>query len=384
MRVLITNNRLAQRTGSELYVWDLATRLLDRGHTPVVYSPELGPLAMVLRERTVPVTEDLRTISTRPDIIHGQQTHEMMTALLHFPAVPGIRFCHGWVDEPVLEFPRILRYVAVDETTRDRLLFEWGIPENKIEVVLNFADLIKFKAGDPLPQRPRRALVFSNYGRQYLWAVREACAQMNITVDAVGGTAAVAQPESLLGKYDLVFARGRSAIESLAMGRAVVLCDSAGVGPMVTSAEFDRLRVLNFGCRTFREPLSPQAILHELSRYDPTDAAEVSRRIRAAAGADVAVETIIGLYQCVISEHLNQARLGVEPEFRAVSLYLKSLEGRLKTAQGAKAALYVFLRSLYRCCGRLPGLRLLARSKRAMLLARYIKWRLLRITGLPS
>ena len=42
MKVLITNFRLAARTGTELYVHDLALRLLERGHTPVVYSPVLG------------------------------------------------------------------------------------------------------------------------------------------------------------------------------------------------------------------------------------------------------------------------------------------------------------------------------------------------------
>jgi hypothetical protein len=45
-----------------------------------------------------------------------------LIALLHFPGVPAVRVCHGWADDAPVSFPRVLRYVAVDETTRDRLL----------------------------------------------------------------------------------------------------------------------------------------------------------------------------------------------------------------------------------------------------------------------
>src|SRR6185369_8159532 len=42
LRVLITNNTAAWRAGTELYVLDLATALLNRGHTPIVFSTHLG------------------------------------------------------------------------------------------------------------------------------------------------------------------------------------------------------------------------------------------------------------------------------------------------------------------------------------------------------
>jgi hypothetical protein len=47
LRVLITNNTLAGRGGSELYVRDTATELLKRGHTPIAYSAVLGEVARV-------------------------------------------------------------------------------------------------------------------------------------------------------------------------------------------------------------------------------------------------------------------------------------------------------------------------------------------------
>ena len=59
MRVLLTNNTLANRAGTELYVRDVAIELLRRGHHPVAYSTHLGPVAEELRAATVPVIRSL-------------------------------------------------------------------------------------------------------------------------------------------------------------------------------------------------------------------------------------------------------------------------------------------------------------------------------------
>ncbi|MEP6733457.1 MAG: glycosyltransferase family 4 protein, partial [bacterium] len=164
LRVLITNHALASRTGTETYVRDLAAALLARGHTPIVYSPLLGELAREIRATTVAVTNDLSTIAEPPDIIHGHHSTVTLAALLAFPGVPAVGFCHSWVNwvEAPLRFPRVLRYVAVDQTCRDRLCLEHGIPPERVHVCLNSVDLGRFRAGPPRAERPRRALVFSN------------------------------------------------------------------------------------------------------------------------------------------------------------------------------------------------------------------------------
>src|SRR3984893_1447499 len=212
LRVLITNNTLAGRAGSELYVRDTATELLSRGHSPFAYSTLLGEVARELEAVNVPVVNDLNSLAVAPDLIHGQQHMELMTALLHFPGVPAIQFIHNsssWYEKPV-QFPRILRYVAVDHACRD-LLLQHSIPEKHIRVLFNFVDLARFKSRrKPLSATPRRALVFSNYASEetHLPAVREACARASIQLDVIGSqtNTATAQPEELLGEYDLVFA----------------------------------------------------------------------------------------------------------------------------------------------------------------------------------
>ena len=331
MRILLTNRSLDQRAGSELYLFELATRLLARGHSPVAFSPRLGRVAAALREATIPVVDDLGAIGEPPDLIHGQHHTAAMTALLHFPDVPAVYVCHGWKpwDEIPPRFPRILRYVAVDYTTRERLVSEQGIPPERVEVVLNFVDLDRFRPRPPLPAKPRRALVFSNQAseRTFLPAVREACERLGIALDVAGVASGdpVERPEELLPGYDLVFAKGRAALEGMAVGAAVVLCDQAGAGPLVSTGELDRLRPLNFGIRTLRHPVTADYLASQIERYYPADAAEVSRRIRATAGIEAVVDRMTGLYEEVLTEHREKGNPPAGEESRAAAAYLRWL-----------------------------------------------------------
>ena len=156
MRILITNNTLAVRAGSELFVRDLAMALVRRGHDPMVFSTVLGDVADELRRATIPVLDDLRDLKVVPDVIHGQHHLDAMAAFLRFPDVPAVLVCHGWLpwEEAPVSFPSILRYVAVDDLCRERLLAEGGIPPKKIQVIRNFVDLERFRRRPPLPARP--------------------------------------------------------------------------------------------------------------------------------------------------------------------------------------------------------------------------------------
>lgn len=336
LRVLITNRTLSSRTGTELYVRDLAAALLDRGHTPVVYSPLLGDVAREIRATTVAVTDDLATIAEPPDVIHGHHGPETLAALLAFPGVPAVAVCHSWVGWPdaPLRFPRVLRHVAVDHTCRDRLCLEHGIAPERVHVVLNSVDLGRFRLGPPRPARPRRALVFSNAGGaagSHLEPVRQACEAEGIALEVAGAAAgrSLERPEDVLSEFDLVFAKAKAAIEAMAAGAAVVLCDAVGAGPMVTAAELARLRALNFGMRALRQPVTPAVLRREIARYDAVDAAAVTRAIRETAGRDVMVNDLCALYETVIAEHRTAGPADAAGEMRAAATYVQWLAPRL-------------------------------------------------------
>lgn len=332
MRILITNNTLAERAGTEVYVRDLALALLARGHRPVVYSQILGEVAHELEAAAVPVVDDLSRITEPPQIIHGHHHLETMTALSHFPAVPAVFVCHGWApwQEAPPVHPRIVRYIAVDELCRERIVDEAGVHPDKIEIILNFVDLDLFRPRQRLPDAPGRALLYSNHAGSGRIAeeIERACLKAGVDLDVVGLASGnpTASPQTLLPKYDLVFAKARAALEAMAVGCAVILCDVPGLGPLVDTENFDRLRPLNFGLQALSSPLTADAIGAQLARYDRNEAAAVSARVRSEASLSDTVERLIALYRSCAGSRT----LPAQDEGRAAADYIRTLAPRIK------------------------------------------------------
>jgi hypothetical protein len=195
-------------------------------------------------------------------------------------------------------------------------------------VILNSVDLESLLPRSPLPEKPSRALVFSNGASEstYLGAVREACNRTDITLDVIGADSGnvSTRPQDVLGQYDIVFAKARCALEALAVGNAVVLCDWVGCGPMVTTGDIERLRRLNFGVRAIQEPVTAEILEREIARYNAHDAAQVSRSIRASAGREPVIEQIVELYYDVVREFESSDR-DLNGEARAEARYLRQL-----------------------------------------------------------
>lgn len=338
LKILITNHALVFRAGTELYVRDLALSLKQRGHSPFVYSPVLGDVAEEIQGAGIPVVDDLNALSTAPDIIHGQHHLPTMMSLFHFPRVPAVYFCHGWIpwEETPPRFPRILRYVAVDETRRDYLRRDHGIPGERIQIFFNFVDLERFRSRRPLPARPKRALFFSNYVRKESPAfkiIQKACARCGISLDAVGyGVNQLCrEPERVLGDYDLVFAKGRCALEALAVGDAVIVCDTKKIGPMVRRENLEELRSFNFALQARQEPpIHADAVAREMDGYDPREAHQVSKIIRETASLEKATDQIGHLYKEVLGEWAQSPEGNGFGEREATARYLRFLSPRLR------------------------------------------------------
>jgi hypothetical protein len=354
LRILITCEMLDARGGSELYVRDVALALLRAGHTPVIYTSRAGKVAQEIRDMTVPVVERLDALSITPDLVYGQHHLPTMAALLRFPEAPAVYVCHDWYGMNAFapRFPRILRFVAVDDACRDRLVCEDGVEESRVRVLPNSVDLERFLRRAPLPARPHRALVFGNYTREssHLAALRAACAKHGVELDVIGEKMnnAVARPEEVLKDYDVVFAKGRAALEALAVGSAVIVYSGVRyLGPMVRAAEVERLLPLNFGVRVMGDALAPEELAArveaELGRYDPADAAEATTLVRARAGQAAAMHAILEMCEEVLDEY-EQTRGGLDPgsEGPAAAAYLERLGEHLRAqqqnAQGSAAA----------------------------------------------
>ncbi len=304
MWILLTNVGIANRTGTEVVVMDLARGLAARGHEPMIWAPILAPAVAAPAVATgIPVVSRFDDLPAAPDVIHGHHHLETIAALDRFPGVPAVFVCHSgywWHDEPP-RHPAIRWYVGVDEFTRQRLAEADWLPPARLHVIGNAVDLRRFPRRPPLPPRPRRALVFSHYAGPdtHLEPIRDACARagLDVRVAGSGAGAPTAEPERLLQDYDLVFAKARCALEAIATGCAVVLCDTTGLGPMVTRRNVQELRRWNFGFRVLDRPIRPHSIAEEIARYDAQDAAEVTAWIRQTADLDEAVRQYEALYQ---------------------------------------------------------------------------------------
>jgi hypothetical protein len=249
-----------------------------------------------------------------------------MTAVLRFPGVPAIFVCHDRTschDQPP-QHPRLLAHVAVDDNCRERFA-ESRVDPTRVRVIPNAVDLARFRPRLPLPPRPRRALLFSHYAAEHthLPPVREACARAGLELDVVGNASGQPRPrpEELLGNYDLVFAKARCALEAMAVGCAVVLCDHLGTGPLVRASDWRALREFNFGRRTCAKPLTADCLFAEVARYDAPDAAEVCRLTRTRAGVEHTADAFLALYGEVIREQ-SAAPPDPDAEARAAAGFL--------------------------------------------------------------
>ncbi|MBW8780820.1 MAG: glycosyltransferase [Verrucomicrobia bacterium] len=337
MRVLITNNSLAEHAGTELYVRDVAFALRRRGHDPIAYSSRLGAVAEELVAGGVPVLDDLSMLEMPPDLIHAHHHMDAMVAMLRFPRVPAVLFCHGsmpWEEAPVF-FPSILHFVAIDDACHDRLTSA-GVAPDAITTLRTFVDLHRFPLREQCAPEPRRALVFSNYAAPGpgLELIRVACAEAGITeVDVIGhgmGTA-VAHPEEILQRYDVVFAKGRAAHEAAATGAAVIVSDYSRFAGLLTSDVYEVWRSLNFGVRTLVYSLEQSALVAEIRRYQASDVRRVTERLRREADLETSMDRLMGLYERIHSGRDRLALLSEGVFTAAASVYLQGLADQLKS-----------------------------------------------------
>ena len=346
-----------------LYVRDLALELQRQGHTPVVFSSTRGHVVEEMRAAGIEVSDRPGRLRHTPDVIHGHHYAPTLVALRRWPTVPAIHVCHDHAspNDKTPIHPNIRRHFGVSRACARRLVDD-GVPEGDTALMLNFVDTARFSPRATLPERARRALVFSNYAHEdtHLPAIVDACRQAGLELDVTGaGVGRIAtSPERLLGGYEIVFAKAKAAIEAMAVGTAVILCDSGGVGPMVTSAEFDALRPLNFGFEAFRDPLRPGPLLREIARYDPEDAARVRDLLRSRAGLSAAVESLVSTYHEAISEHRRLRSNARGPERSALreALFLRLYWRWMAVGPERRAELT-----------RLPAVQLIKRAVRRLL-----------------
>lgn len=300
MRILLANIWLKGRSGTEVVTMEMASGLVRRGHDVVVFSPDPGPSADALRQSGIRVADRLDELNFNPDVVHGNHSIDLAHGLLRFGSARGVFVCHNsdhWICSPP-DLAQVRAYVAVDRLCRDRIARDLPRVRDDIRIIHNAVDLERYRPRGPLPAKPLRALALTKFSA-HLPMLQEACERCGLQLDSAGPGAGVIVDDlpERLKRYDLVFATARMAIEAMAVGCAAVVVDARGLAGLVTMQTVAAWREDNYGRAILTRPVSAQAIMEEISRYDASDAACVAEDVREHHALARALPAYEAIYQ---------------------------------------------------------------------------------------
>lgn len=311
MKILITNNTLAMLGGSEWVVVELGRALASRGHQVAACSSQIGEAGSMLKEMRIPVIIDPFNSPFKPDVIHGQHHLDTMRALCAFPDVPAIYHCHGylpWVEDPPVH-PRILYYVGMSSVVSDRIRFSLGLPDQQIITVPNWVDLDRFRFVRNPPHKPRKALLYLRNFDRNSWHASQLCQafeSMSIELDLWLPQGETRAPEVVLPQYDIVFASGRSAIEAMASGCAVLPISPSACLGLVDPDNFDLFQSQNFSPRLNTGQFNADYIVRAISSYDVGRVKAVTEIVRSRCRLDAAIDALESLYARTVERFRDQ------------------------------------------------------------------------------
>ncbi len=250
MKILMTNNTLTDRGGSESYLETVSAELRRLGHEVLFYSPECGLVAHRLRDRGFEVHDDAGRLPADLDVIHGQHTNAVARVRERHPRTPLVFATHSWaisVEDPVAELGASA-YLAFNELTRRRLAAHAATRGAEIlrltqPVEVSFADGVR----DPVSAVPRRAVAVSRRMATVTTRLARACAALDIEFQRIGDADGVSpDPRPEMMAADIVFAIGRTALEAMAAARAVVVVDETAFGGWLSTSSYAALEADGF------------------------------------------------------------------------------------------------------------------------------------------
>ena len=308
MKVLMTNNTLLARGGSESYLETVSAELRRLGHEIVFFSPQCGATADRFRERGFEVLDDASRLPGDLDVIHGQHANAVARVRERHPTLPLVFATHSWaisVEDPVAELGAGA-YVAFNEVTRRRLGAHVATTGREIvrltqPVEVSFADGTR----DPVADTPRRAVAVSRRMTTVTTRLAKACAELGIEFRRVGGEDSESpDPRLDMRGADLVFAVGRTALEAMAAARAVLVVDETAFGGWVGSSSYAALEADGFtglGLDGARPPAVPGDVDLEgvLSRYDADLGIQARRLVVRHHAAQHHAAALVEIYRSV-------------------------------------------------------------------------------------
>jgi hypothetical protein len=333
MKILITNNTLAALGGSEWVVVDLARALVSRGHQVAACSSQIGEAGSLLKGMSVPAILNPFESPFKPDVIHGQHHLDTMRALCAFPGVPAIYHCHGslpWVEKPPVH-PRLLYYVGMCSVVSERIRLSLGLTDQEVMTIPNWVDLDRFRFVRTPREKPRNALLYLRSFDRTGWHAAQLCKafeSMGIKLDLWLPQGETRAPEVVLPEYDIVLASGRSAIEAMASGCALLPISPTACLDLADPDNFDLLQHQNFSPRLNTGQFNAESIIQAVSAYDAGRIAAVTAAVRSKCTLHAAAVALEALYARAIEDFSRKDFLPssvFKDELHALASYIQSV-----------------------------------------------------------
>ena len=248
MKILITNNRLEGRGGTESYIETVMVALRHLGHEVIAYSPGLGEVARNLRELGFEVLDDPSDLPSGIDVIHGQHANAVAQVRRVLPSVPLVFVSHSWfitMEDPCIDLgPAAL--VALNDRIESRLRSMAFAPDVRVHRLRQPIEIGFFQGNRrPPADRARSALLVSRKIRGRLSSIHEACERAGIELRTLRGESP--DPRLEMAAADIVMASGRSALESMSMARPTLLLDQTACGGWITEDSWAEIEGDGFG-----------------------------------------------------------------------------------------------------------------------------------------
>ncbi len=269
MKLVLATNHLGLG-GSESYLLTVAEQLDRLGHEVVVYSPEPGEGAVVAAERGLAVAGEAE-LPGECDAALVQDAGVSFEIAERLPAAPQIFVAHSESID-LQAPPQLDGIVAAVVALNDRVAERMRSFATRVEVVRlrQPIDTERFTPRGPLPEVPRRALLFGNNpGTDRVAMLEAACEVAGLELTRLGGVGAqVTDPRAALAGADVVIGYGRSILEAMACGRAAYVYDWHGGEGWMTPVSYSAIEADGIAGRSGREILDATRLAADLGRYE--------------------------------------------------------------------------------------------------------------------
>ena len=217
MKVLITNNRLADRPGgSEWHAYELCLALMRNGCTVSAYSPKLGWFSDRLKEQGVKVYSHPPHDSF--DLILASHTSTINKIDRSKTKGKLVQICHGVYPELEQPLQKADMHVAISDEVNAHLKSK-GF---KSEVILNGVDHSKFK-----PSESGSGILSLCQGEFANSMIKEACDSIGVELTIMNKYKGYSYNlHEIIPKYELVISIGRGAYEAMACNKKLIVLDS--------------------------------------------------------------------------------------------------------------------------------------------------------------